>query len=164
MKIKVLNNGCELPIYATPGSSGVDLSIKSIKKLFKGQEELEVDKIFPHYRESGSFILRPQERVLVGTGLYAEIPLGYELQVRPRSGISLKKGITVVNTPGTVDFDYRGEIGVILINTSSKNCKLFLDERIAQMVCCKVEQPIYEFTEELSNTSRNEGGFGSTGK
>lgn len=110
-----------------------------------------------------SIELKPFERVLVKTGLFLEIPSGYECQVRPRSGLALKKGITVLNAPGTIDADYRGEVGVILINLSNETFRIEDGERIAQLVFAKFEQADWEETEELSNTERGAGGFGSTG-
>src|SRR5690606_14491161 len=107
--------------------------------------------------------LRPLERVLVKTGLFIELPLGYEAQVRPRSGLAFKNGITVLNTPGTIDADYRGEIGVILINLSNEDFVIENGERIAQMVIARHEQATWELVEELSETERGVGGFGSTG-
>ena len=107
--------------------------------------------------------LRPMERAAVPTGLAVEIPLGYEIQVRPRSGLSLKKGLTVVNAPGTIDSDYRGEIKVLLVNLSHENVRIESGERIAQLVIAKVEQMTWTQVESLSETARDAGGFGSTG-
>jgi len=107
--------------------------------------------------------LEPLERTLVKTGLYAELEKGFEIQVRPRSGLALKKGITVLNTPGTIDADYRGEIGVILINLSKENFIINSGDRIAQLVVSKHEQPIIKLTDSLGNTKRGDKGFGSTG-
>jgi dUTP pyrophosphatase len=103
------------------------------------------------------------ERKLIPTGIFMEIPEGYECQVRPRSGLALKKGITVLNSPGTIDADYRGEVGVILINLSSENVVIEPSERIAQLVFAKVEQANWIVSENLSETVRGAGGFGSTG-
>jgi dUTP pyrophosphatase len=108
-------------------------------------------------------VIRPLERVLVSTGISIELPEGYEAQVRPRSGLSLKKGITVLNSPGTIDADYRGEIKVILINLSDKEVVIEKGERIAQMVISKVERANVVEVSSLSSTKRQEGGFGSTG-
>ena len=107
--------------------------------------------------------LEPLERTLVKTGLYAELEKGFEIQVRPRSGLALKKGITVLNTPGTIDADYRGEIGVILINLSKENFIINSGDRIAQLVVSKYEQPIIKLTDSLGDTKRGDKGFGSTG-
>ncbi|MBT6653974.1 MAG: dUTP diphosphatase [Flavobacteriaceae bacterium] len=107
--------------------------------------------------------LEPLERTLVKTGLYAELEKGFEIQVRPRSGLALKKGITVLNTPGTIDADYRGEIGVILINLSKENFIINSGDRIAQLVVSKHEQPIIKLTHSLGDTKRGDKGFGSTG-
>ena len=107
--------------------------------------------------------LEPLERTLVKTGLYAELEKGFEIQVRPRSGLALKEGITVLNTPGTIDADYRGEIGVILINLSKENFIINSGDRIAQLVVSKHEQPIIKLTDSLGVTKRGDKGFGSTG-
>jgi len=141
MKVKIINkSGFDLPKYETKGSAGLD--IKSIEEL----------------------TINPGERKLVKTGLFLEIPEGYEVQVRPRSGLALKKGVTVLNSPGTIDADYRGEVGVILINHSDESYDIIIGDRIAQMVFAKVEQADWLETEEISETERGEGGFGSTGK
>jgi dUTP pyrophosphatase len=130
-----------LPAYETPLSAGVDLRAN----------------------HGGEITLKPLERKLIKTGLFIEIPEGYEAQVRPRSGLALKRGLTVLNSPGTIDADYRGEIGVILINLSNEEVSLEDGERIAQLVFAKVEQATWESIDKLSETSRGAGGFGSTG-
>lgn len=107
--------------------------------------------------------LKPLERTLVKTGLYVELEKGFEIQVRPRSGLALKKGITVLNSPGTIDADYRGEIGIILINLSKENFIINSGDRIAQLVVCKYEQPIIKLSDSLGETLRGKKGFGSTG-
>ena len=107
--------------------------------------------------------LKPLERTLVKTGLYVELEKGFEIQVRPRSGLALKKGITVLNSPGTIDADYRGEIGIILINLSKENFIINSGDRIAQLVVCKYEQPIIKLSDSLGETERGKKGFGSTG-
>ena len=134
-------DGIELPVYATQGSAGVDL---------KSSEE--------------NFLLFPQERRLVHTGLFIEIPEGYEGQVRPRSGLAIKHGITVLNSPGTVDSDYRCEVCVILYNSSSDPYQVKKGDKIAQMVFAKVEQMEFVMVSDLSETERGEGGFGHTDK
>lgn len=142
MKVKVINNSKhELPKYETAGAAGLDL-------------KANLDQ---------TIVLKPLERTLVKTGLFLEIPEGFEGQVRPRSGLAFKFGISVLNSPGTIDADYRGEIGVILVNLSDKSFEIVDGERIAQLVFAKVEQAnlIPDFT--LSETSRGTGGFGSTG-
>jgi dUTP pyrophosphatase len=142
MQVKIKNTSQhELPKYETSASAGVDL-----------RANLET-----------AITLKPLERVLVKTGLFLEITEGFEAQVRPRSGLALKKGITVLNSPGTVDADYRGEVGVILINLSSEEFVIENGERIAQLVFAKVEQANWLNVEILSETARGEGGFGSTG-
>jgi len=142
MKIKIINKSShDLPHYETIASAGLDLRANL----------------------SEPRILKPLERTIVGTGLYIELPIGYEAQVRPRSGLAAKKGVTVLNAPGTVDADYRGEIGVILVNISHENFIIQNGERIAQLVIAKHERAEWVTVEELSETSRGEGGFGSTG-
>ena len=142
MKIKIINNSShELPNYETIASAGMDLRANL----------------------SESRILKPLERTIVGTGLFIELPIGFEAQVRPRSGLAAKKGITVLNAPGTVDADYRGEIGVILINLSHENFTIENGERIAQLVIAKHERAEWVDVVELTETARGEGGFGSTG-
>jgi len=132
----------ELPTYATKAAAGVDL------------KALLEDPI----------VLEPLERKIIGTGLKIALPEGYEAQVRPRSGLAAKQGISVLNAPGTIDADYRGEIGVILVNLSNKAVTIQPGDRIAQLVFAKFEQVQWKSTEKLSTTERGTGGFGSTGK
>lgn len=142
MNIKIINKSNHaLPNYETIASAGMDLRASL----------------------SESRILKPLERSIVGTGLFIELPIGYEAQVRPRSGLAAKKGITVLNAPGTIDADYRGEIGVILVNLSNEDFVVNNGERIAQLVIAKHERAEWIEVEQLSETSRGEGGFGSTG-
>lgn len=142
IKIKIVNKGNQpLPEYATPQSAGVDLRANI-------NEPVE---------------LKPLSRALIPTGLHIALPEGYEAQIRPRSGLAIKKGITCLNTPGTIDADYRGDVGVILINLSSETFIVNPGERIAQMVINKFEQAEFELVEELDETERGEGGFGHTG-
>ena len=142
MVLKLVNkSNNDLPRYETELSAGMDVR---------------------SFIES-PIILKPFERRLVNTGLYAQLEKGYEIQVRPRSGLALKKGITVLNSPGTIDADYRGEIGVILINFSNDDFIINSGDRIAQLVVSKHEQPNLEKTDSLDSTSRGEKGFGSTG-
>lgn len=108
-------------------------------------------------------VIKPLERVLIGTGLYIELPQGYEAQIRPRSGLAIKKGLTVLNTPGTIDADYRGEVKVILINLSNKECIINNGERICQMIVARHEKVVWKIVEELNDTKRGDGGFGHTG-
>ena len=141
MQVRIINDSENmLPAYETPQSAGMDV------------------------RCTEHIVMNPGERVLVKTGLYVEIPAGFEIQVRPRSGLALKQGVTVLNTPGTIDADYRGEIGVILINHSSTVVEFAKGERIAQLVLSRVERIEWQLTESLSGTKRGLGGFGSTGK
>lgn len=142
MTIKIINNSSHaLPHYETVASAGMDL-----------RANLE-----------GPITLKPLERTIVKTGLFIELPIGYEAQVRPRSGLAAKKGITVLNAPGTVDADYRGEVGVILVNLSNEDFTIEDGERVAQMVIAKHERAEWEVVEKLSTTDRGAGGFGSTG-
>ena len=141
--IRIINRSQhELPAYATAGSSGMDVRAYL----------------------SEPIVLNPLERVLIPTGLFAEIPIGYEWQVRPRSGLAVKQGITCLNTPGTIDSDYRGEIKVLLINLSQEPQRIANGDRIAQLVLAKVESAQLMPVVTLSETQRGEGGFGHTGK
>ena len=140
--VKVVNKGHQqLPAYATPQSAGMDLRANLDEPV----------------------VLKPLERKLIKTGLYIALPEGYEAQVRPRSGLALKHGITVINTPGTIDADYRGEVGVCLINLSQEGFVVNDGERIAQMVIAKHEQGDFVVVEELDETERGAGGYGHTG-
>ena len=141
MEIKVINKGRQpLPEYATPLSAGLDL-----------RANIDVP-----------VTLHPMERRLIGTGLYMALPPGFEAQVRPRSGLALKHGITVLNTPGTIDADYRGEIKVLLVNLSNEPFVINEGERIAQMVVAKHEQADFTLVSELDETERGDGGYGHT--
>lgn len=143
MKIKIVNHSNnQLPTYATPQSAGLDLRANLTEPI----------------------TLQPLERCLVPTGLRIALPQGYEAQVRPRSGLALKHGITLLNTPGTIDADYRGEIGVIMVNLSNEPFEIKPGERIAQLVIARFEQAEWEVVESLDETLRGEGGFGHTGK
>jgi dUTP pyrophosphatase len=142
MEIKIINKSShDLPHYETIASAGMDLRANI----------------------SESRVLKPLDRSIVGTGLFIELPVGLEAQVRPRSGLAAKKGITVLNAPGTIDADYRGEIGVILVNLSNEEFTINNGERIAQLVIAKHERAEWTEVEILSDTDRGEGGFGSTG-
>ena len=142
IKIQVINKGHQpLPTYATPQSAGMDL-------------RANIDK---------QIVLHPMERCLVPTGLYMALPAGFEAQVRPRSGLALKHGITVLNTPGTIDADYRGEVMVLLVNFSQEDFVVNDGERIAQMVIARHEQGDFVEVEELDETERGAGGYGHTG-
>lgn len=144
MKIKIINKSHHnLPQYETALSAGMDIKA---------------------FLPDGSVTLKPLERALIKTGLFIELPEGYEAQMRPRSGLALKKGITLLNTPGTIDADYRGEIGVILVNLSNQDFVVEDGERIAQMVIARHEKAEWEQVEILSETERGEGGFGHTGR
>jgi dUTP pyrophosphatase len=143
IEIKIINqSNNELPAYATTGSSGMDIRA-----------------FLP-----GPVIMQSLERKLIPTGIFIELPEGYEVQVRPRSGLAVKQGITCLNTPGTIDADYRGEIKIILINLSGEEQVISPGDRIAQMVVQKVEKAVWKQVEELETTERNAGGFGHTGK
>lgn len=142
VQINIINKSSnEIPSYATIGSAGMDV-----------RSNLETP-----------VILQPLERALIPTGLFAEIPEGYEIQVRPRSGLALKNGLTCLNTPGTIDSDYRGEIHVLLINLSNQPQTINHNERIAQLVVAKVEKATLILVQQLNETQRAAGGFGHTG-
>jgi dUTP pyrophosphatase len=142
LKIQVVNRGHQqLPQYATPFSAGMDLRANLEEPI----------------------VLHPMERRLIPTGLHIALPEGYEAQVRPRSGLALKKGITVLNSPGTIDADYRGEVGVLLINLSQEDFVVNDGERIAQMIIARHEQGEFVLVEQLDETERGEGGYGHTG-
>ncbi len=142
MKIKIINRSSyPLPEYATPLSAGMDLRAHI----------------------PGIITLQPLERALVPTGLFIELPAGYEAQVRPRSGMAARKGIGILNSPGTIDADYRGEIGIILVNLSGQAAEIVPGERIAQLVVASHQRVAWEPVEQLEETERGKGGFGSTG-
>ena len=143
VKVKIINKSSNpIPAYATDQAAGMDI-----------RANLPVD-----------VVLKPMERTLIPTGLFIELPDGYEAQIRPRSGLALKSGVTVLNTPGTIDADYRGEIGVVLINLSDQDFVVKHGERIAQMVINQYTKIEFEEVELLTSTIRGEGGFGHTGK
>lgn len=143
MKMKIINRSAfDLPRYETPLSAGMDVRADMAE----------------------SIVLRPLERAMVPTGLYVELPAGYEMQVRPRSGLAARHGITVLNSPGTVDADYRGEVRVILVNLSNEPFEVKPGERIAQLVVARHERAEWEVVDSLSETERGQGGFGSTGR
>lgn len=142
MIVRIINNSNNpIPAYATEGSSGMDLRANLLEPL----------------------TLAPLERMMIPTGIFLEIPQGYEAQVRPRSGLAIKQGLTCLNSPGTIDADYRGELKVILINLSAENQVISHGDRIAQMVFQKIEIVELESTDQISETARNAGGFGHTG-
>jgi len=140
--INIINQSANpLPSYATAGSAGMDIRASLTETL----------------------TLQPMERMLIPSGLFVEIPEGYEIQIRPRSGLALKQGITCLNTPGTIDSDYRGEIKVLLINLSNEKQLIENGDRIAQMVLAKTEKAAFQLVENITETKRGEGGFGHTG-
>ncbi|MBP5366085.1 MAG: dUTP diphosphatase [Bacteroidales bacterium] len=142
MVVKIINKSDNpLPQYATPGSAGVDLRA-----------------FIP-----SSIVLKPFERIAVPTGLFIELPVGYEAQIRPRSGLALKSGISVLNTPGTIDSDYRGEIKVILVNLSQNDFTINSGDRICQMVIAQYSKVCFESVSELADSDRGDGGFGHSG-
>lgn len=142
VKIKIVNRGSQqLPAYATPESAGMDLRANITEPI----------------------VLHPLERRIIPTGLYIALPPGYEAQVRPRSGLAFKHGITVLNSPGTIDSDYRGELGVLLVNLSNEDFTVEAGGRIAQMVIARHEQGEFVEVEELDDTERGAGGYGHTG-
>jgi len=143
MQIKIINKSThQLPAYETAHAAGMDL------RAFITEE----------------IIIKPLQRFLIPTGLFIELPVGYEAQIRPRSGLAYKHGVTVLNSPGTIDADYRGELKVLLVNLSDTDFVINNGERIAQMVVAKHETVVWEETEELSDTDRGAGGYGHTGK
>ena len=143
INIRIVNRSANaLPEYATPGSSGMDIRANLDEPV----------------------MIKPLERILVATGLFIELPQGYEAQIRPRSGLAIKQGITCLNTPGTIDADYRGEIKIILVNLSQEAHVIQPGDRIAQMVIQKVEKAFLIAVDTLTGTERNAGGFGHTGK
>lgn len=143
IKVKIINRSHHpLPAYATPGSAGMDVRA---------------------YLPDGPIVLKPMERALIPTGLYMQLPQGYECQIRPRSGLAIKHGISLVNTPGTVDSDYRGEIGVIMINLGSEDFTVNDGERICQMVIARYDRVEWEQVERIDETVRGDGGFGHSG-
>ena len=142
-RIRIVNTSSnEVPAYATDGSAGMDLRANLVSEV----------------------IIHSGERMLIPTGLSIELPVGYEAQIRPRSGLALKHGVTVLNSPGTVDADFRGEIGVVLINHGKESFTISNGDRIAQMVIAKHERIEFEQVKSLNETDRGSGGFGSTGK
>ncbi len=142
MNINIVNQSTnQLPSYETTGSAGMDLRANL-------EEMIE---------------LKPMERKLIPTGLFIELPFSYEAQIRPRSGLAYKHGITVLNTPGTIDTDYRGELKILLINLGSESFTINHGDRVAQLIIAKFEQPKLSLVEDLESTQRNAGGFGSTG-
>ena len=142
LKVKIVNKGTQqIPEYATPQSAGMDLRANIEKPI----------------------LLKSLDRALIPTGLHIALPEGYEAQIRPRSGLALKKGITCLNTPGTIDADYRGDVGVILVNLSHEDFVVQPGERIAQMIIGKFDQVEWEVVDSLDETERGEGGFGHTG-
>lgn len=142
VEIKIVNSSNnELPHYATTGAAGMDIRANILQTI----------------------VLAPLERMLIPTGIFMEIPIGYEVQVRPRSGLALKNGITCLNTPGTIDCDYRGEIKVLLINLSNEPQSINNDDRIAQLIVAKVEKAVLTQVDQLNETERAAGGFGHTG-
>jgi len=142
LSINIINTSANpLPSYATDGSSGMDLRANLANEI----------------------LLQPLQRILVPTGLFIEIPEGYEAQIRPRSGLALKQGITCLNTPGTIDRDYRGEIKILLINLSNEEQVIANNDRIAQLIISKVEKAVLVMVQQLKDTERASGGFGHTG-
>ncbi len=142
IQVKIINqSNHSLPAYETIGAAGMDLKANLV----------------------GPVTLQPLERALIPTGLFIELPMGYEAQIRPRSGLAIKRGLTLLNTPGTIDCDYRGEIKIIMVNLSNEAQTITDGERIAQMVVARYERVTWEHVEALSETVRGEGGFGHTG-
>lgn len=167
MIVKVINkSNNSLPKFETPDSAGVDVRADFSRinefpiKVYGGAEVISAGEA----HEKIMIKLTPGSRALIPTGLFMAVPKGYEMQVRPRSGLALKEGLTVLNTPGTVDADYRGEVGVIIINTSNEDRFIEDSERIAQLLLKKINQFNWEETNTLDETERGDGGFGHSGK
>lgn len=159
MEVKVINKSSnELPKYATKDSAGMDLyaELKDINSKFFHHADIDP--------ETGRLLIFSGGRALIPTNLFIKLPEGYELQIRPRSGLALKEGITVLNTPGTIDADYTGNIGIILLNVSDDVFEVSSGDRIAQAVLNKYEKVEWKVVESLDETERGDGGFGSTGK
>lgn len=162
MEIKVINSTYnDLPSYETEASAGCDLraNIYDVNTKFLFNADLFKDE----FENPDYVLIQPGGRALIPTGLKMSLPIGYEAQVRPRSGLALKHGITVLNSPGTIDADYRGDIGIILINHSDRPFKVEQGDRIAQLVIAKYEQVEFVVVDDLDETDRGAGGFGSTG-
>lgn len=163
----VLEEGVGLPMYATAKAVGFDLRVNKILATYKGDiasSELKVAKINEGFLKRQYIKIRAFERVLFGTGIFVELPSTMELQIRSRSGTALKKGLVVINSPGTIDPDYRGEIGIIIYNSAPFLTEVKFNERLAQAVPKAVLRPALIIQTELSPTDRGEGGFGSTGE
>ena len=167
MIVKVINkSNNSLPKFETPDSAGVDVRADFSRinefpiKVYGGAEVISAGEA----HEKIMIKLTPGSRALIPTGLFMAVPKGYEMQVRPRSGLALKEGLTVLNTPGTIDSDYRGEVGVIIINTSNEDRFIEDGERIAQLLLKKTEQFTWKETDTLDETERGDGGFGHSGK
>lgn len=166
-KVKIqLEDGAIAPSYATEHSAGLDLVVHSINKVFKGNKELPLTKKLLNSLKNGYIFLRPFERVLVSSGIRSiELPEGYQMEIRSRSGVALKTGLIVSNQPGTIDSDYRGPIKIILYNSTPYLNKVLVGMRVAQAVITPYVKADFEVVEEiLTTTERGEGGFGSTDK
>jgi dUTP pyrophosphatase len=159
IQIKKLSKDVISPEYATDGSAGFDLAVNNFKQYWMGRTNSQIE-----LESSLSIVLNPNDRLLIGCGYSVAIPKGYMLEIRSRSGNALKKGLVVLNSPGTVDSDYRGEVGVILINKSNKEITINLGDKVAQGVIVKHETASFEIVDELGETERGEGGYGSTDK
>lgn len=161
----VLDEGVEIPQYQTEGAAGFDLTAVKVLNVYKGSTPVsseKLKKIQESFLERGYIKIRGFERILFGTGIKVAVPQGFEMQLRPRSGTALKKGLTLCNTPGTIDSDYRGEVGAIILNTSNYLATIDKGERICQAVVSPVVQISLDSVESLDTTDRGEGGFGST--
>jgi dUTP pyrophosphatase len=159
VKIAKINSEVQIPVYAKGGDAGFDLVVNNFKKLYEGTQELRISSYQP-------VLIEPGQRVLCGTGLKMQIPEGFELQIRSRSGTALKTGIVIANSPGTIDSGYRGEIGLILLNTTNEIVKLSIGDSLAQGVLTEFRQAqfIEVKEEDLTLTERGENGYGSTNK
>jgi dUTP pyrophosphatase len=163
VQFKKLYPDVEIPEYATPGSSGFDLKVHHIKKVLN-PHGADMEDIFPDDRSYESAEILPHQRVLAGCGWACAIPEGYEIQVRTRSGMALKQGIIILNAPGTIDSDYRGEMGLILHNDTPYPISIKKGDRLGQGVLVPIEKAFFKEVTELDETVRGTGGYGSTGK
>ena len=163
IKIRKVIPNVEIPRFATSGSAGFDLRAMRIMALYQGDRKINLAEKMNRSIEQGLVTLRPGERALFGTGLAFSIPKGYEMQIRDKSGISLKRGLKVFNAPGTIDSDYTGEVGVIIYNSTTFLAEINIGEYIAQGVITNYYVPIFVSSNDLQETERGSGGFGSTG-
>ena len=164
MYVKVLNNGVELPVHETEMSAGVDLQVTALRRLYSGNKEVSIQDKLQTSIERGYFYLRAFERALLGTNLFIQLPIGKQLEIRDRSGNALKRGLFVANSPGTIDADYRHEVGIIIYNSTPYLNKINFGEKLAQAVLMDYHKIEWEIVEKLDEVFDRTGGFGSTTK